>query len=217
MTAPARIAVAGTIGIAALSFILSFAALTDLAARSGVAYPIAWPLIVDGLIVVATVAVVALRGSAYAWVLLGAGALVSIAGNVIHAVLPPGPVVAEVAAAVALVPPIALLAVTHLTVILARPAPRAQQDEPAAASLTLPDDTLAPTPLAENREIAEDPQTAEATTPEAEAVEHEVADVEPRTAAELLIRTTTLSNYAIAGRVGVSEATIRRWRKTVPA
>ena len=71
-------AIAGTVLIAAFAFWLSFTALSDLARRSGVdaGQAWAWPLIVDGLIVVATVAVVALDGQRaawYPWLLLMAG------------------------------------------------------------------------------------------------------------------------------------------------
>ncbi len=173
MSIPARIAATGTILINALSFLLSFTALTDIARRAHVTVPIAWPLIVDGLIVVATVAVVALRGSLYAWFLLGSGALVSIAGNVLHALYPEGPIPVPVAAFLAVVPPVALVAVTHLTVHLTR------HSSPEPSSPASP--------------------------------------AHPRAAAEQLIRQAVLSNYAIADRVGVSEATIRRWRKSVGA
>ena len=75
-------AVSGTVFIAAGAFWLSFTALVDLAARSGVGagQAWAWPLIVDGIIVVATVAVVALAGQKtawYPWALLIGGAAVS--------------------------------------------------------------------------------------------------------------------------------------------
>ena len=62
-------ATGGTVGIAGFAFWLSFIALTDLARRSGVAegQAWAWPLIVDGLIVVATVAAFALDGHRSAW------------------------------------------------------------------------------------------------------------------------------------------------------
>ena len=73
-------AVAGTVFIAAGAFWLSFTALADLAHRSGVdaEQAWAWPLIVDGIIVVSTVAVVALAGQRsawYPWALLAAGCL----------------------------------------------------------------------------------------------------------------------------------------------
>lgn len=120
-------AVAGTVFIAAGAFWLSFTALADLAARSGVggSQAWAWPLIVDGIIVVATVAVVALAGQRsawYPWALLLGGAAVSVTANAIHAVVAADADVPGVlAAAVAAVPPVVLLAITHLTVILTRP------------------------------------------------------------------------------------------------
>jgi hypothetical protein len=122
-------AVAGTVFIAAGAFWLSFTALADLAARSGVGQgqAWAWPLIVDGIIVVSTVAVVALAGQHsawYPWTLLAAGAVVSVTANAIHAVVAADADVPGVlAASVAAVPPLVLLAITHLTVILTRPAP----------------------------------------------------------------------------------------------
>lgn len=122
-------AVAGTVFIAVGAFWLSFTALADLAARSGVGegQAWAWPLIVDGIIVVATVAVVALAGQRsawYPWALLVGGATVSVIANAIHAVVAADADVPRVlAAAVAAVPPVVLLAITHLTVILTPPLP----------------------------------------------------------------------------------------------
>lgn len=129
-------AVAGTVLIAAGAFWLSFTALTDLAHRSGVAagQAWAWPVIVDGLIVVATVAVVALAGQRaawYPWVLLAGGALISVTGNALHAIVAAdADVPAVLAASVAAVPPLVLLASTHLTVLLVR----SRTAEPAPAT-----------------------------------------------------------------------------------
>lgn len=119
-------AASGTVIIGAGAFWLSFTALADLAERSGIPVGQAWiwPLLVDGLIVVATVAVVALdrhRTAWYPWLLLIAGALVSVTANAAHAIVAatisvPG----LMAATVASVPPLVLLASTHLTVILIR-------------------------------------------------------------------------------------------------
>lgn len=120
-------AVAGTVLIAAGAFWLSFTALADLAGRSGIdeGQAWAWPLIVDGIIVVATVAVVALAGtrtSWYPWLLLICGAALSVTANSIHAIVAAdADVPAVLAASVAAVPPLVLLAITHLTVILTRP------------------------------------------------------------------------------------------------
>lgn len=120
------VAISGTAFIACLAFWLSFTALTQLAVRAGIdaRQAWAWPLIVDGCIIVATVAVVALRGRAgsrYAWALLVSGAFVSVTANAIQAAWPPEEAIARwLAAAICSVPPIVLLAITHLTVILAR-------------------------------------------------------------------------------------------------
>jgi hypothetical protein len=120
--------------VAALAFWLSYNALTLLAVRAGIGagQAWAWPLIVDGIIVVSTVAVVALKdrpGSGYAWVLLIAGAAVSVTANAVHAAMPAGArLSAPLAAAVSAVPPVVLLAITHLTVVLTRP----RQHEPPA-------------------------------------------------------------------------------------
>lgn len=115
----------GTVMIAGGAFWLSFVALADLARRSGIdREQWVWPLLVDGLIVVATVAAVALDGHKaawYPWALLVAGALVSVTANALHAVVAADtdmPVL--LAASVAAVPPLVLLASTHLTVVLIR-------------------------------------------------------------------------------------------------
>ncbi|SDU77117.1 DUF2637 domain-containing protein [Jiangella alkaliphila] len=125
-----RTAVTGTVVIGAGAFWLSFTALTDLARRSGIdpGQAWAWPLIVDGIIVVTTVAVVAMsrRGQPawYPWMLLLAGAAVSVLANALHAGLTDDvDVPVALAAPVAAVPPLVLVAVTHLTVVLARPVP----------------------------------------------------------------------------------------------
>ncbi|MGH8775879.1 MAG: helix-turn-helix domain-containing protein [Jiangellaceae bacterium] len=103
----------------------------------------AWarPLIVDGIIVVSTVAVVALAGQRsawYPWLLLMAGALVSVTANALHAVVAADADVPGVlAACVAAVPPLVLLAITHLTVVLTRPLAPASPEragDPAAES-----------------------------------------------------------------------------------
>lgn len=122
-----RTAVGATVLIAVGAFVLSFAALTDLATRSGIDPKLSWiwPIIIDGMIVAATVAIVALNGfprkaMIYPWALLFFGAIVSTAANSTHAILtvdsisngvPP-----LVSALVAAMPPVVLLAITHLTV-----------------------------------------------------------------------------------------------------
>ncbi|UWX87127.1 DUF2637 domain-containing protein [Arthrobacter sp. zg-Y1110] len=134
---------ATTVIIAAGAFILSFSALTDLAVMSGLNPDLAWiwPIIVDGLIVAATVAIVALAGHekrvlAYPWALLFFGAVVSTAANAVHAILAvggDGAVPAVVSAIVAAMPPVVLLAITHLTVILVQKSAAKPVKKPAAA------------------------------------------------------------------------------------
>lgn len=139
--------IATTVLIAAGAFVLSFASLTDLAARAGIFPALAWiwPIIIDGLIVAATVAIVALAGHdrrtlAYPWALLFLGALVSTAANSVHAIITVdqnhGGVPPAVSAVVAAMPPLVLLAITHLTVILvqkAAPAPAPKKKPTRAA------------------------------------------------------------------------------------
>ncbi|GAB3623712.1 hypothetical protein GCM10027418_17960 [Mariniluteicoccus endophyticus] len=178
-------AATGTIGIAAGAFWLSFIALADLAARSGITVGQAWvwPLLVDGLIVVATVAVVALDrkpAAWYPWALLIAGALVSVTANAAHALVTADSTIpAVLAAIVAAVPPLVLLASTHLTVVLIRstaPAPatsmrREIAAEPpevmALAAVTSPSDLSSATELATDETPS--PEVPETAVPSTEA------------------------------------------------
>jgi hypothetical protein len=182
-------AVAGTIFIAAGAFWLSFTALADLARRSGVdgRQAWAWPVIVDGLIVVATVAVVALAGQRaawYPWLLLASGALVSVTANASHAVVAADADVPGVlAACVAAVPPLVLLASTHLTVVLIRFHP----DSPASTS---------------------EPASAQAPDPFPEPAAPEPVD---RRVVAANLREEGWSNKRIAQRLEVAPSTVGRW------
>ncbi len=190
-------AVAGTVLIAAGAFWLSFTALADLARRSGVdaGQAWAWPVIVDGLIVVATVAVVALAGQRtawYPWTLLAGGALISVTANALHAVVAADADVPGVlAACVAAVPPLVLLASTHLTVVLVRSRP---------ADPTLDDEGVEPS-------VSE---TASGVVPERSG----------RRLVAARLREEGWSNKAIARELDVAPSTVGRWfprQKTAPA
>ncbi|HET7476190.1 MAG TPA: helix-turn-helix domain-containing protein [Dermatophilaceae bacterium] len=194
-------AAAGTVFIAAGAFWLSFTSLADLAARSGIGagQAWAWPLIVDGIIVVATVAVVALAGQRsawYPWALLVGGALVSVTANAIHAVVAADADVPGVlAASVAAVPPVVLLAITHLTVILTRP-PGTDTEPRAGASLsTVTADAFPALPTADPQ------QPARGTT----------AAVVDRRALGWELREAGWSNKRIARELGVHPSTVGRW------
>lgn len=134
--------VTGTLVLALGAFWLSFTTLRDLAIMAGIPAGQAWvwPLIVDGVILEATISVVALRNQApaprrYAWLLLAFGAGVSVAANITHAIVAADArVPAVVAALVASVPPLVLLAMTHLTVELTRNAAPTRSDATPSAS-----------------------------------------------------------------------------------
>ncbi len=128
----AAVGITAIIGIA--SFILSFASLTDLAIRAGYNRSLAplWPIIVDGTILSATIAVLALgaygqqqrSNRRFFWWVLALAALVSVGANALHATLPP---TAELEpwlkAAIGVVPPVSLLATAHGAAILSRVRP----------------------------------------------------------------------------------------------
>ena len=194
----AMTAVAGTVFIAAGAFWLSFTSLADLAARSGIGavQAWAWPLIVDGIIVVATVAVVALAGQRsawYPWALLVGGALVSVTANAIHAVVAADADVPRMlAASVAAVPPVVLLAITHLTVILTRTTD--PDPQPAAASFsTSTAESMPALPSGEERPLRRDDGVAD------------------RRALGWELREAGWSNKRIARELGVHPSTVGRW------
>ncbi|MFF1946883.1 DUF2637 domain-containing protein [Rhodococcus qingshengii] len=223
-----------TYALAALGLWISYTALADLASRAGLGphQAAAWPLVVDGLILAATRAVVTFgRHDArrYAWTLLGCAAAASIVGNAAHALLPAGPVHPGIAAVVAVVPPVAALAMTHLAVVRARvrqdadradapgassqveAAPLSDSCDPgdASRSAELPGASLADASDSSARAqlVAVTAQT-DAADPEADAQ----PDVDVRQRVLDLLAEGKLSGRAIAQKVGVSEATVRRWK-----
>ncbi len=208
-------AVAGTVLIAAGAFWLSFTSLTDLARRSGIeaGQAWAWPLIVDGIIVVATVAVVALAGTRqawYPWLLLICGAGLSVTANSIHALVAADPGVPGVpgvlAASVAAVPPVVLLAITHLTVILTRhhntaPAHPEESSTISEEAVALPVSSAVASATFPLPSIID----ARPTVPESPRAVPGGRDV-----AEAL-RAEGWSNKKIARHLGVHASTVGRW------
>lgn len=209
-------ATTGTVLIGIGAFWLSFTALADLAHRSGIAAELSWiwPLIVDGVIVVATISVVALsrygRGATrYAWLLLAGGAAVSVSANVTHATVAAAAEVPDVLAAmVASIPPIVLLAITHLTVVLTRyrhsdtaaaepPAPQ----RPAAVAFTVVRDQPERSPRAA-LEASDADRKARTTAPSSSSAGRERAEAR---------RAQGWSNRRIAAELGVHPATVGRW------
>jgi Protein of unknown function (DUF2637) len=121
-----------TVAIATVSFVLSFTSLRNLAAMS--AWPgwpsWLWPLIIDGLIILATLSIVALApyrdqswNRVFIWGVLSGAALVSVGGNALHAWLATDHLIAWMrwgSAGLACAPPAALLVTTHILAILWR-------------------------------------------------------------------------------------------------
>ncbi|UGT54222.1 DUF2637 domain-containing protein [Nocardia asteroides] len=130
------------LAIGAAAFVLSFAALRDLAIRARTPAHLAWlfPVIVDGTIIQATIAVLALADSAertfFTRVLI-AGATVSIGGNIAHALVSGHGLLAAILAVIA---PAALLVDTHgLAVLLRTRKPAPPTEVPAAAVVAEPE------------------------------------------------------------------------------
>ncbi|WP_206510082.1 DUF2637 domain-containing protein [Rhodococcus sp. BGS-1C] len=146
------------IGIA--SFVLSFAALWDLATMAGVPRTLSWlwPVIVDGTILQATISVIALAhldrhhsGRRFFWAVLIIAALVSIGANALHAFISQsGTLHPALSAAIATVAPVSLLAATHglgilvrvPTVRMADTAPESAGQDPALPEQALPEQAL---------------------------------------------------------------------------
>lgn len=202
-------AITGTVFIAAGAFWLSFTALADLARRSGIeaGQAWAWPLIVDGIIVVATVAVVALanqhRPTWYPWTLLAAGAVVSVTANAIHAIIAADTDVPSLlAASVAAIPPLVLLAITHLTVILTRPITPTTE-----ASETASDQAPVERAVATTGDAA--PGLEDTPTPTPPVAVVSVSGL--RSEAARLREVEGWSNKQIARHLGVHPSTVGRW------
>lgn len=247
VTGPVVIAVTGTLGLAAAAFVLSFTALRDLATLSGIpeGQSWLWPLVVDGVILEATISVVALRDGAraarrFAWLLLCSGAGISVAANITHAVvIASDRVPGLIAAFVASVPPLTLVAMTHLTVELIRDTtPPAQKPRPQASHPVEVGQRRATGNQDVNTQPAGDAQEGVETTSDAEQIDTGQIDdgpvlepavrgtpqaavtsaaggsraVQRATAIELATDPgQDLSFRQIAERVGVHPTTVGRW------
>lgn len=135
----AAVAVGGTLGVAGAAFALSFDAIAATARAAYVSPELAWlfPVAVDGAVAVAVVNTVLLRQLGrptwYPWLVVLAGAGISMVCNALHAYVAGGAIALPPrwAMAVATVPALLLALAIHLIVVLVvamRPAP-----EPAPA------------------------------------------------------------------------------------
>ena len=196
---------AATYGIAVLAFALSYSKLVDLAERAGYGAIMshAWPLIVDGLAILAARSVMRSRSQWYAWSLLVAGTAVSCAGAVAGAVLADGPLPPVAAAAVRFVPALCL----PFALKLAEKVRHTEvSDDVAPAAQHVAPEVVEPEPVAPAAPPAAEPVAAD-------PVALDIAPEERRDAALHLLATTDHSQRAVARMVGVAETTVRRWVK----
>lgn len=212
-------AVGGTLVLAVGAFWLSFTTLQDLALSAGIPKQQAWiwPLIVDGVILQATISVVALRsaparGRRFAWLLLGAGAAVSVAANITHAMVT---TVAElpsvIAAAIASIPPLVLLAMTHLTVELTKQGPASTTP---SSWRTQAVKEIAPSFLDSPRDIPMLPGETTVENPDDEA---HVLSAGSKRAQAALLAAQGVSRREIGRQLGVHPTTVGRWLTPKPA
>ncbi|MEU6829943.1 DUF2637 domain-containing protein [Nocardia beijingensis] len=138
------------VGVGVAAFVLSYETLRDLAELAGIDRDDSWlfPVIVDGTIIQATVSVMVLSNRPderrwFSWV-LGVGAVVSVAGNSLHAFTDGQQLPNWVAAVIAAIAPIALLVDTHGGVMLFRAAQGKRVEKPATE--TVSDTTPDPVP-----------------------------------------------------------------------
>ncbi|PPJ07768.1 excisionase [Nocardia nova] len=134
MRAARVFAVLVIVGVGAAAFRLSFATLRDLATLAHIPASDAWlfPLIIDGTIVQATAGALVLAKSPerkFFTRVLGVGALVSVAGNSIHAIANGHLLPAWLCAIVAAIAPVSLLVDTHGLAVLFRAAKNAPAAE----------------------------------------------------------------------------------------
>lgn len=238
-----RLATAAVVGaaiaavvVAATAFLRSFTALSDLAMHFGVPADQAWtfPVGIDGIVVVATVAAAMRRRARwYSWFLLVVGTILSVAFNGIHAWMLTA---SGVGVGIAVIPPLVTLAAIHLAVVLAREhlavvdAPSTTTDnEPTAApagtvaqepiDLQIPadwfDQTAEQAPHGPVSAVMPAPVTDQATDVHGEMSVVIDADVDPEGAREWALRqlrSGELNYVQIAEKVNRTEGTIRRWR-----
>jgi hypothetical protein len=224
-------AVVITVGIGAASFVLSFAALHDLAARSGIPGRLAWlwPVIIDGTILQATMAVVALAGHEdqgrrrrYFWIVLSSSAAVSLAANALHAVVPASaPLSPWLAAGIAVVAPVGLLASTHGLSLLIRvsgaaPVPRRGVETPVTDELPTTSPSVPDTVLVTEHPVPRDPPVAVAALQPWESVAEVIASREGAKAVEVadvasvlhLSYERELSPPAIGRQLGIDQRVV---------
>lgn len=203
--------------IAALAFALSYTKLVDLADRAGyglMAY--AWPLIVDGLAVMAARGILRLTGAPrwYARGLLLAGTAISILAAILNAMVPPGPLPDVAKAAVWIVPALCLPFAYELARKL-----QGSHDVAEVPDLQTSHDDVAPDEDESPAPVAEDPE------PECDTTLHLVAGAtrsskytEEQKAEALRLVAEGVSQREAGRRIGGAPGnTVKRWLQQAQA
>ncbi|MCX4093665.1 DUF2637 domain-containing protein [Nocardia sp. alder85J] len=173
------------VGVGAAAFRLSFSTLRDLAKLAHVPSSDAWllPLIIDGTIVQATAAVLVLaKSTERRWFtgVLVVGAIVSVAGNSLHAIANGHELPGWACAVVAAIAPVGLLVDTHGLALLLRTPVRAR--EPVTEPASEPVNEIVPEPIPAAEPITV-PEPVPAAVPEVIAAPVAAAPVRRRPAA----------------------------------
>lgn len=218
MRAARVFAVVVIVGVGAAAFRLSFATLRDLAVLAHVPASDAWlfPLIIDGTIVQATAGALVLAKSAertfFVRVLI-AGAVVSVAGNSLHAVAAGHPLPAWVCAVVAAVAPVGLLVDTHGLAVLFRAAQHTPLPAPApvADPVTVPVSVSVETGVPEPVSVP-DPAPVAVSPVVSPGVSRRRDPVKVARAVEL--RGRGMSFPDIAAALGISVSTARKYARS---
>ncbi|MBW9207977.1 DUF2637 domain-containing protein [Mumia sp. zg.B17] len=220
------LAVLGAATLSAVTFMLSFAGLVDVAAWANIRPSLRWavPVFIDGAIIVYTVAVLVERGRGqrpiFAWTALATFTVVSVSANGSHAWAAHGVLTWQtvVGTLIAALPPLGQLAATHTMARLvvepppahSRPAPEPttahdpeptdRQPRPAIEQTT----TATTHPLRELPVRAAGPREAEA------GADEQAPAYDDRAQRILQLRRQGMSQRAIAQELGCGKSTVAR-------
>lgn len=205
------------VGVGLAAFRLSFSTLEDLARLAHIPAGDAWlfPVIVDGTILLATAGVLVCPDRAerrFFVSVLVVGALVSVAGNSLHAVAAGRDLPGWAAALVAGIAPISLLADTHGLALLFRAAQR--HSAPVVESEPMPEPVPVPVPA-----VVAEPVPAPAATVSAPKSgsrggrRPSGGSSADRAARAVVLAASGRSVAAIAAELGVSQGTVRKYLK----
>jgi hypothetical protein len=197
----AIVAVTGFVAVTA--FVLAYDGSRGAAVDAGIAAAGWYPFCIEGVIVCASVATIALAGRAYPWVILLLFSAVSVAANVLHAAQHPGAHVWSLAFAA--VPPLTLPLCVHLVLMVAAHTPDTAPDTGAGSGPATADTRPDGQP-----DTAPDSGAGNGRTPRRPVAGQPAAGGTAVRVARLRSRHPDMPTAEIARRLGVSDRTVRR-------